>query len=71
MKFQPGDKVRFLNTNGGGVVTKIISPSLVSVAIEDGFEIPTLISELIRVESKESASGFFNKTEKTYEKEEA
>ena len=61
MKFQPGDKVRFLNTSGGGVVTKIISPSLVSVAIEDGFEIPTLINELIRVESKESASGFLIK----------
>lgn len=69
MKFQPGDKVRFLNTSGGGVVTKIISPSLVSVAIEDGFEIPTLINELIRVESKEPASGFFNKTEETFEKE--
>jgi hypothetical protein len=50
MKFKVGDRVKFLNESGGGVVSKIISPSLVNVAIEDGFEIPVLTGELIRIE---------------------
>ena len=47
MKFKIGDKVNFLNDNGGGIVTKIISASLVNIQIEDGFEIPTLTNELV------------------------
>ncbi len=47
MKFKVGDKVRFLNDHGGGVVTKVISSNLVNVQIEDGFEIPTLTNELV------------------------
>ncbi len=54
MKFKVGDKVKFLNEKGGGVVSKIISPGLVNIAIEEGFEIPHLTSELIKVESEES-----------------
>lgn len=50
MKFKIGDKVKFLNESGGGVVSKIISPSMVNVAIEDGFEIPVLTSELLKIE---------------------
>ncbi|MCD4695684.1 MAG: DUF2027 domain-containing protein [Bacteroidales bacterium] len=50
MKFKIGDKVKFLNESGGGVVSKIISPSLVNVAISDGFEIPTMTSELLKIE---------------------
>jgi hypothetical protein len=50
MKFNPGDKVKFLNEKGGGVVTKILSPSMVSVAIEDGFEVPTLIKNLVKMD---------------------
>ena len=50
MKFQLGDRVKFLNSKGGGVVSKIISPTLVNVMIEDGFEIPTITSELVKVE---------------------
>ncbi len=44
-----GDKVKFLNEVGGGVVTKIISKNMVDVENDDGFEIPTLIAELIKV----------------------
>ena len=51
MKFNVGDKVRFLNESGGGIITRIINPNLVSVAIEDGFDIPTLASNLIRLET--------------------
>lgn len=47
---QVGDKVRFLNDVGGGKVTRIINKKLVDVENEDGFEIPTLISELVVIE---------------------
>lgn len=57
--FKPGDKVKFLNEKGGGVVTSVISPSLVKVAIEDGFEIPTMVNELVKVEEKEIGAKFF------------
>lgn len=46
-KFTIGDKVRFLNTLGGGTISKIVDSRTVMVAIEDGFDIPVLISELV------------------------
>ena len=42
-----GDKVNFLNAVGGGVVTKIIDSRMVMVEVEDGFELPCLISDLV------------------------
>jgi Domain of unknown function (DUF2027) len=60
MKFNVGDKVRFLNESGGGVITRIINPNLVSVAIEDGFDIPTLASNLIRIETLDGPSALFD-----------
>jgi len=42
-KVKPGDKVRFLNTVGGGKIVKVLNEFMVSVAIDDGFEIPTLL----------------------------
>jgi hypothetical protein len=54
-----GDKVKFLNTSGGGVVAKLIDTRTVSVMIEDGFEIPTMISELVKINSGDSAARFF------------
>jgi hypothetical protein len=45
-----GDKVRFLNAVGGGVVKSVISKTMVSVEDYDGFEVPTLISELVVVD---------------------
>jgi hypothetical protein len=59
MNFNIGDKVKFLNSKGGGVINKIIDSRMVSVAVDGGFEIPTLISELIRMESNEPAERFF------------
>ncbi len=50
MRYKVGDKVRFLNEEGGGVVSKILSPGMVNVLIDDGFEIPTLIQDLIPVD---------------------
>ena len=54
-----GDKVKFLNTSGGGIVAKIIDSRMVSILIEDGFEIPTMVSELIKIDPKEPAGRFF------------
>ena len=50
MKYKIGDRVKFLNENGGGVVSKIISPKMVNVAIDDGFEIPVLTADLLKIE---------------------
>jgi hypothetical protein len=59
MKLNIGDKVKFLNTKGGGVVTRIITPTLVNVMIEEGFEIPTMTSELIKVDPKGKVESMF------------
>ncbi len=56
---QVGDKVKFLNTAGGGIVSKLIDSRMVSIMIEDGFEIPTMISELIKIDPHEPAARFF------------
>jgi hypothetical protein len=62
MKFKTGDKVKFLNTTGGGVITRIIDKSLVHVEIEDGFEIPVMISDLILTgEVADPAANMFRK----------
>ena len=55
MGIKVGDRVRFLNSVGGGIVKKIVSKELVEVEDEDGFDIPTLISECVVVESKGAA----------------
>ena len=59
MKFKPGDKVRFLNATGAGIVVSEINSLMVSVAIEDGFEIPTLISDLVLIEEKGASGNLF------------
>ncbi|MBN1198924.1 MAG: hypothetical protein JXA23_06210, partial [Bacteroidales bacterium] len=59
MKLQVGDQVKFLNSTGGGVVTKVMDTRMVLVADHDGFEIPTLISELIRIDPTDAGSRFF------------
>lgn len=46
MQFKIGEKVCFLNEKREGIVTKIINNKMVSIAIEDGFEIPVLMSDL-------------------------
>ncbi|NOY51481.1 MAG: DUF2027 domain-containing protein [Chlorobi bacterium] len=47
MKFKVGDRVNYLNENGGGKVVKVIDSKLVSIETSDGFEVPVLASELI------------------------
>jgi len=57
MKFKLGDKVKFLNEHGGGVISKVVSSKLVYVKIEDGFEIPTMASELVLAQDMMQNSG--------------
>ena len=45
--FNIGDRVNFLSSTGGGKVTKIIDSRMVMVEIEDGFEVPCVISDLV------------------------
>ncbi len=47
MEIKVGDRVKFLNDTGGGTVSGIIDDRMVNVRIEDGFDIPVPVSELI------------------------
>lgn len=44
--YNPGDRVKFLNEVGGGVITKI-SGTVIYVENEDGFELPVSAAEII------------------------
>lgn len=48
-----GDKVKFLNDVGGGVVTGFVNKTTVNVEGDDGFEVPCLIKELVNVSAPE------------------
>lgn len=50
MRYKTGDRVKFLDQKGGGVITKIISSQVVNVKDENGFEIPTLVKDLVKIE---------------------
>src|SRR5690606_10139436 len=45
-----GDKVKFLNDVGGGIVTGFLGKNTVKVENEDGFEVPYPVSKLINVD---------------------
>ncbi len=46
-----GDKVRFLNEVGGGIVKRLIGKDQVSIEDADGFEIPMLMRECVVVDT--------------------
>lgn len=56
MNVKIGDKVKFLNEKGQGIVTRIINKTTVGVTIEDGFEIPYSISDLVSETDKKITS---------------
>ncbi|MDR2084573.1 MAG: Smr/MutS family protein [Bacteroidales bacterium] len=60
MKFQVGDKVKFLNKVGGGYVTKVLANGMVKVAVEDGFEYPIMEKELILINPQNSLERYFD-----------
>ena len=45
-----GDKVRFLNMEGGGIITRI-EGRMVYVEEEDGFEYPVSDNEVVLIEA--------------------
>ncbi len=54
-----GDHVRFLNSVGGGTVTRVDEKKgLVYVEDEDGFEIPATIRECVVIESVNEKTNF-------------
>ncbi|MDR1886821.1 MAG: DUF2027 domain-containing protein [Prevotellaceae bacterium] len=53
MKYSVGDKVKFLNEVGGGIISKIVNSGIVTVMDDDGFEIPVRMAEIILVERGE------------------
>lgn len=59
MQLKKGDKVKFLNETGGGIISRI-EGLLIFVEIEDGFEIPTTSSNLVRIDAIDTASRFFD-----------
>ena len=58
-KFKLGDKVKFLNQVGGGIVTKV-TDDFVFVQDDSGFDIPMQPEELIRMADMEGAGKLFN-----------
>ncbi len=63
MNFRKGDQVKFLNDVGQGTIVRFQDEKIALVLNEDGFEIPVLISELLKIEgdytfnSNEQSSG--------------
>ena len=54
-----GDRVRFLSSTGGGKVTRIDQKNnLVYVEDEDGFEIPTLITDCVVIPQINETTNF-------------
>ncbi len=60
-----GDRVKFLNDVGGGVVTGFIGKSMVYVENEDGFEIPCPVLNLINVDDPDLKAGGQNEERRT------
>lgn len=48
-----GDKVRFLNEVGGGVIASFVDKNTVMVTDESGFDMPFLRSDLVVIETDE------------------
>lgn len=52
MKLRIGDKVRFLNEVGEGTVSRIKDKNTVFVELQDGFEIPFQVSQLVPIHTE-------------------
>lgn len=47
MHLRKGDKVKFLNDTGGGIISEIVDSKTAKVLTDDGFEVPVPLAELI------------------------
>ena len=56
-----GDKVRFLSEVGGGKISGFQGKNIVLVEDEDGFEIPTPISEVVLVGNEDMTTAKIKK----------
>lgn len=56
MDINIGDKVRFLNDIGGGIVSGFQKGGIVLVQDEDGFEVPVRASEVVVISDKPAAT---------------
>jgi hypothetical protein len=68
MKVEAGDRVRFLNEVGGGLVTRT-EGNLVFVEDEDGFEIPVPVFEVVVIEKVSDDKAPVSGSQKRPEKE--
>lgn len=64
-----GDKVKFLNDVGGGIVTGYVNKNVVNVESEDGFEIPYPISKLINESAPELSKDYKGPKTETFSPE--
>ena len=58
-RYKIGDRVKFMNESGGGVVSELVSPTMVKVETEDGFEIPYMTRDLILIMAETPAEKMF------------
>lgn len=58
-KFKVGDRVRFMSSKGGGVIRSFSATNVANVEDESGFEIPTLVSDLILEYCQEAEGTIF------------
>jgi dsDNA-specific endonuclease/ATPase MutS2 len=54
MQFKIGDRVCFLNEKGSGIISGILSKTTVKVRIDEGFDLPFAISQLLPVSESNS-----------------
>jgi len=64
-----GDKVKFLNDVGGGIVTGFVNKNVANVENEDGFEIPYPISKLINESAPELSKDYKGPKTETFSSE--
>lgn len=58
-KFKVGDRVKFLSSTGKGIIRSFASTNVANVEDESGFEIPTLVSELLLDACEDKAGAYF------------
>jgi len=68
MNLKPGDKVSFLNEKRDGIVKKILNNKMVLVEISDGFDIPVLEHDLVKVQVFDESYGRTTKSKEADEK---
>lgn len=57
-KFKIGDRVKFLSSEGGGIIKGFSATNVANVEV-DGFEIPTIVSDLVLDHCEDEAGKFF------------